>query len=126
MIASHQYMPRNEYAQQVALFEWAGWNVGRYPELKWLNGSLNGVRLPPGLAKKMKAAGLKAGIPDIDLPVRRGEFCGLRIELKDKGGRLSGPQGECLDFLNEQGYMACVCVGADAAISTIESYLNHE
>ena len=116
----------SEYQHQVTVFDWAGWNVSKYPELKWLNGSLNGVKLTKGQAAKMAKAGLISGIPDIDLPVRRAQFGGLRIELKAEGGRLSPDQADCLAFLSGQGYMAVVCVGNEAAIKTIASYLEQD
>lgn len=77
-----------------------------------------------GQAGKMKAEGVRSGVPDLCLPVARHGFNGLYIELKAKGGRLRPEQGGWLDFLGGQGYMAVCCVGADAAIDTIRGYLD--
>ena len=72
----------SESDEQISLFAWAELNKGRYPELKLLNGSMNGVRLTIGQAVKAKRCGMKKGYPDLFLPVKRGEHNGLFIELK--------------------------------------------
>lgn len=47
----------SEHDEQTAVFQWAMIKSNRYPELELLQGSLNGVRLPVGLAVKAKKAG---------------------------------------------------------------------
>ena len=74
----------HEWREQEKVFKWASMYDHEYPELKLLNGSLNGVRLTPGQASKAKRTGLVKGFPDINLPVPRGVFHGLFIELKRK------------------------------------------
>ena len=76
-----------------------------------------------GLAKAMKAEGVKAGVPDLDLPVPRGPFIGLRIELKAKGGKESPPQKWWRERLTAHGHRALVCVGWEEAKRAIETYL---
>ena len=112
-----------EYSHQCVVFEWALYHRRQYPELKWLNSSMNGISLTKRQAARAKRAGLIAGIPDIDLPVNRGPYGGLRIELKTKGGRLTRDQEDCLNFMIGQGYRAVACYGADDAIETIIQYL---
>jgi len=61
---------------------------------------------------------------DICLPVARGKYHGLYIELKRrKGGRVSYEQRDWLVRPNEQGYYAVVCKGFEAAKKTIEDYM---
>ena len=62
-------------------------------------------------------------MPDIVLPVARGENHGLYIELKIIGNRPSKEQKEWLKLLKEQGYRAVVCYGSEEAIKEIETYL---
>jgi hypothetical protein len=95
-----------------------------YPDLRYLFSTLKGVRLPIGLAKKAKAAGNKRGVPDIWLPVRRGKYAGLVIELKHGDNKPSDEQLDWLKFLNSQGFCAALAWGADEAISLIERYLD--
>lgn len=114
-----------EHNQQVSIFEWADRMSKKYPELKLLNGSLNGVRLTPGQAKKAKASGMKKGFPDINLPVERNGWHGLYIELKRQySGSLSKEQIWWLEQLIDNKYYAVCCRGKEHTIKTILEYLN--
>ncbi len=113
-----------ENQEQAAIFEWAALMERKYPELRLLFAVPNGGYRPPKTAAILKATGVKSGVPDICLPVPRGEHHGLYIELKRrKGGALSANQRIWLNALTEQGHMAVCCKGADEAIRTIERYL---
>lgn len=111
-----------EYQEQMAVFEWLKWC--KMPGSDMAYATLNGVRLPIGLAVKMSKAGLKQGPLDINLDVGRGGFFGLRVELKrTKGGRLSPEQEQWIARLKEENYQALVCKGAKQAIEAIVDYL---
>lgn len=113
-----------ENAEQAALFQWAEVASGRYPELKLLHAIANGGKRDGRTAAVLQRTGVKPGVPDICLPVPRGDHHGLYIELKRrKGGALSANQRIWLNALTEQGHMAVCCKGADEAIRTIERYL---
>lgn len=117
----------SEHEEQCALFRWAKGFERLYPELRLLNGSLNGVRLTIGQARKAKAAGMKAGYPDLFLPVPRQRKHGLYIELKRlKGGRLADKQQDWINALRDHGYKAIVCQGFDAARLEILKYLGYQ
>jgi len=118
---------RSEHEHQVAVFAWADIMKKRRPELKLLEGSMNGVKLlTPGQIAKIKTAGcLKSGRPDIHLPVPRGGYASLFIELKRiKGGKESDNQKEYGRLLKENGNYYAVCHGSDEAISMIIKYLD--
>jgi len=120
---------RSEYDEQCEIFAFAQIMIAtnQYPELVLLNGSLNGVRLSIWQAKKAKNNGMKRGYPDIFLPVARGGYHGLFIELKRvRGGVVSPYQKQWLNDLTDQGYFACVCRGADAAKRLLVKYLDDE
>jgi len=124
---------RLEWQIQAAIFEWAKTMEIRIPELKLLHGSTGGVRLSIGAAVKAKRLGNKAGFPDIFLPVARGGYHGLFIELKIKPYRnhknkmvypvVSKEQRWWINQLNIQGYCAAICKGFDAAIEEILNYI---
>lgn len=116
------YAP-TEHQEQVALFQWAGISERAYPELALLHAVPNGGSRHPAEAKNLKAAGVKPGVPDICLPVPRGKYHGLYIELKSQKGRPSEFQEEWISRLNQQGYMAVCCHGFEEARSAIMSYL---
>ena len=110
--------------EQERIFRWAEINEHIYPVLKYMYGSLNGVKLSIGAAMKAKAQGLKKGFPDIVLPIRNKDYTGLFIELKRLKKSYATPeQKEFLGVLNEQGFKAIVCKGHKAAIEEIENYL---
>jgi len=113
-----------ENQEQALLFEWSALMEHKHPELKLLFAIPNGGYRPPKTAAILKATGVKSGVPDICLPVPRGEHHSLYIELKRrKGGSLSVNQRKWLKALNEQGHKAVVCKGADEAMRTIVRYL---
>lgn len=114
----------SEHAQQVALFAWAALEATRYPELRLMFAIPNGGERNKVVAANLKAEGVRASVPDIFLPVPRGKFHGLFIEMKKEGGRVQDGQKEMIQALLQQGYGACVCVGYQAAKNTIISYLN--
>lgn len=115
------YVPK-EYDEQIAVFEWLKWS--KLPGADMAYATLNGVRLPIGLARKMKRAGLCAGPPDINIDVARHGFHGLRVEMKrEKGGVLSEAQQAWHIRLQEEGYLVVVAAGAALAVSAIKSYL---
>ena len=59
------------------------------------------------------------------MPVPRGNYHGLYIELKrTKGGVISDAQKEWIEMLNGRGYLAVVAKGATEAIKVISDYLN--
>ena len=125
-----------EADEQAALFRWAKMMERYHPELALLNGSLNGVRLSIGNAVKAKKAGMKKGFPDIQLPIAKGGYHGLFIELKIKPYRnhkhkiiypkISGEQLWWISKLKTMGYRAVICKGFDAAMIEILNYLQQE
>lgn len=116
-----------ESIEQQWLFNWANLSKGKYPELELMYHIPNGGYRNPGGGAKLKKEGVKAGVPDICLPVARNGFHGLYIELKrQKGGRVQENQKRWLEALQEQGYYTCVCKGADEARKVLEEYLENK
>lgn len=117
-------MPKNaEHYEQKALFLWAEYQAKNTPELSLLFSIPNGGQRNIIIARKLKDEGVKAGVPDMYLPVARGSYHGLFIELKSKDGVTSKNQDLWLRRLEEQGYMAQVCYGWQEAKEEIEKYL---
>lgn len=113
-----------ESAEQQCLFRWATMQGAAWPELELLYHVPNGGRRSASEAGRFKAEGVRAGVPDICLPVARYPWHGLYIELKRrKGGRLSDEQTKWLARLEEQGYRAVRCDGWEAAAIEITRYL---
>lgn len=113
-----------EAQEQMTLFSWAAMQSGKYPELNLLYHVPNGGSRHKAEAGRLRAEGVKAGVPDLCLPVARGQYHGLYIELKrQRVGRTSDHQSEWLDALSAQGYKAALCYGWEQAAGTIIEYL---
>lgn len=74
----------------------------------------------------LKTPGVKAGVPDINLPVARGGYHGLYIELKAGKNKTTRKQEEWIAALRQQGYHVSVCYGWEEAKETIENYLDEK
>lgn len=113
-----------EAEEQSALFQWAGLMKGKHPELSLLHHIPNGGYRNKQEAANLKREGVKAGVPDICLPVARQGCHGLYIELKrKKGGRISPTQACWMERLKKQGYQVAVCYGWVEAKNIILRYL---
>lgn len=114
----------DESGHQEAVIEWCGWNMQQYPELKLLYHVPNGGKRDKTTATALKRQGVKAGVPDLFLPVARCGFHGLYIELKAPDGKLEQSQIDFLLATMQQGYLSLVCVGWQAAVQTLSTYLD--
>ena len=113
-----------EEVEQTCLFRWAAYSLGAHPELKLLHAIPNGGKRSKSEAARMKAAWVKAGVPDMFLPEARGGSHGLYIELKRiKGGRVSAEQLAWMEELTREGYTCAVCHGWEEARKVIQTYL---
>tara|TARA_Y100000593_G_scaffold74079_1_gene136177 strand:- start:24 stop:395 length:372 start_codon:yes stop_codon:yes gene_type:complete len=115
-----------EHSEQVALFNWAKRMESRHPQLALMFAIPNGGKRHIGTAKKLKASGAKAGVPDIFLPVPHGEKHGLWIELKVGKNKATTAQKMWLSNLASEGYETAVCYGFHEAMTTIVDYLGLE
>jgi hypothetical protein len=114
----------SESIEQQCLFRWASYEAELYPELNLLYHIPNGGKRNIATAKRLKAEGVKPGVPDIHFPVARGKYHGLYIELKKlKGNTTSENQDNWLEALRGQGYLAIVCRGWQEASEAIINYL---
>ena len=172
---SYEAKTKSEFASQVSLFMWANMaaNFGlkaandpesykvagcaqnwadfkrdQVPQLKWLHAIKNAGHGDAVRGAMSKAEGVKAGVPDIMLPVAvqfdyRKDWpfkvravgpgwhiaCGLYIELKrlkssrGAAGSTSEVQDEWREYLTQAGYAVEVCHGWEAARDAILRYL---
>lgn len=66
-----------EAQEQMTLFSWAAMQSGKYPELNLLYHVPNGGSRHKAEAGRLRAEGVKAGVPDLCLPVARGHITGF-------------------------------------------------
>ena len=83
-----QYMLRTEASEQEAVITICKFMENRYPELKLLHHCPNGGKRDRVSAAVLKRQGVKAGVPDLHLPVPKGQYASLYIEMKYGNGKL--------------------------------------
>lgn len=114
----------SEEAHQSAVMCWCALNTQRLPMLKRVFHVPNGGLRSKATASKMKAQGVKSGVPDIWFPYPMDNFHGLVIELKVDNKQPFPAQLDWLTYLIEVGYSAIVCQGWESARDTILDYLH--
>ena len=114
----------SEHAEQAHLVTWWGYECKRLgvPE-RLLFAIPNGGERHPAVAAKLKAEGVRPGIPDLFLSVGRGGYHGLYVEMKSLTTYPTANQKDAHTLLRRAGYRVEVCQGADAAKQTITAYL---
>ncbi len=95
----------------------------KYPELKLLYHIPNGGTRDAVEGRHLKEQGVKSGVPDLHLPVARGPYHSLYIEMKTETGDTSGAQDWWLEELSKQGNFCEVCHGWESAVKVLEWYL---
>lgn len=114
-----------EHQEQVALFDWLELESRKYHELRLAFAIPNGASKSWSQAKKFQAEGLRAGVPDVLLPVARGKYHGLFIEMKRaKGGVVSPEQEHWLLCMEIEGYRTDVCRGWIEAQAAVMNYMS--
>lgn len=126
------YVKKDEFSEQKAICEYLSL---QYPDVIFAS-DLSGIRLPQGLANKIKSLKCKRGIPDLFIYEPRRGYYGLAIEMKATGVTIYKQDGdlrtdqhlqeqeEMLTRLSHKGYLACFCIGYEKAKVIIDEYLN--
>jgi hypothetical protein len=114
-----------EHTEQVNLIKWWSLVHKQFGISEHLLFAIpNGGQRNIIVASKLKAEGVRSGVPDLFLAVPKKDYHGLFIEMKKpKGGRVSGSQKEMIDELNQLNYLSVVCKGWNEAKAAIEQYL---
>lgn len=119
----------SEHGEQVALFCAISQKLTEYPELALAFAIPNGGLRDPRTAAALRAEGVKAGVPDIFLPVSRTKYHGFFIELKrpksegKQRGYATPEQKEWHCKLTVEGYACAVAIGWEQALDFLIQYL---
>lgn len=115
-----------EFKSQCALFEWRDIPavLRTYPALHLLQGSMNGIPLGAAIAGKAKAAGMLKGWPDVQLPVARGQYIGLTVEMKWGKNKATTEQLAIGELLTAEGWLVTYHWDWIEAKNEIIAYLN--
>jgi hypothetical protein len=124
-------MQHIEHQHQVALIQWAR-STKLPPSADIKPGSviadylfaipLGGQRNPREGAR-LKAEGVKPGVSDLLLPIRRGGYGSLWLELKAPGKKPTPVQREWIERMNAAGYYATWTDDWQKAADIITNYL---
>jgi len=118
------YSVNTESREQIELMKWAALVRQTYPQLDFMFHVANGGHRHPSTAARLKAEGVKPGVPDLMLPFPCNGYAGMFIELKKRvGGRLSDEQKLWREYLSSVGYCVRVCAGWEVAKDAIIEYL---
>ena len=123
-----------EHVEAVQLMRLVHLHESQHPALKRLFHVPNGGLRGKASAGKLKAEGVRAGVPDYLLPTDGyaringtgpfNRYLGLALELKRrKGGRVSDEQRDWLDWFDDNGWRVAVCNGHEHAWAVICEYL---
>ena len=122
---STTYIRRDsEDAEQETVIQWARICSGKWPELKLLHHIPNGGRRNAKEAAKLKRMGVLAGVADLHMPVARGGYHGLYIEMKYDDGRILESQKSFLKAAAAEGNYCIVCYSAADAIEILDLYMH--
>ena len=115
----------SEHDEQAALIQWTH-TVARYvPEILLLHAIPNGGKRELITAQRLRAEGVKPGVPDLFLPVPRYGKHGLYLEMKGSKRQPSSIQQHWIRDLRAQGYRVEVCYGWVEAAKIIAEYLGN-
>lgn len=115
-----------EHDIQAAFIHWCRMEalLGRR-ELAYFYSIPNGIFVSKFTRNKMVAEGLLMGVSDLHLPVPRGSYHGLFLEVKNgTQGKISIPQRNFIAFVTSQGYFAKVCGSLEELKETVDWYMN--
>lgn len=111
---------QREHHEQVAFFNWLAVKHPNLPAFAVPNAGKRG----PAVAAAALAEGLFSGVPDIIIPRPAGLFCGLAVEMKVKGGKVSDSQRAWGERLTMEGWRWEVCWGLEEAQGVVDDYLS--
>lgn len=112
-----------EHTEQVFLIQQCRRFEARVPELGLLYAIPNGGDRDIRVAARLKAEGVRAGVPDLHLPVARGDYHSLYVEMKREGNTPTDAQKDMHVVLRAAGNRVEVCYSWPEAWNVLMDYL---
>lgn len=116
--------PKTEAQHQMNVINWSILHTAEWPELALLHHIPNGGTRDAVEGRHLKQQGVKRGVPDLCLPVPKGKYHGLYLEMKTETGRPTTEQKWWGEHLVQKGYMWEVCYGWKSAVRVLEWYVS--
>jgi hypothetical protein len=115
----------SEQAHQAALITWWSHAHRRFglPEYALL-AVPNGGRRDALTGAMLKSSGVRRGVPDLLLPVAKGQYRMLWVEMKWGKNKLTKEQAEFMSWQEAEGAKVAVCYSWTEARTIIEEYLS--
>jgi len=113
----------DEHQVQAAFFDLVALHASRSPLLGLIHAIPNGGARHRRTAGRLKAEGVRAGVPDVHWPVASGPYIGLWIEFKRPWNDLSDRQRVWVSALRRAGHRVAVCHEAEEAWGVVLEYL---
>lgn len=128
MQESRRARAQPEYDAQVRFFAGVDILAELYPahaaDLEDVYATANGGKRHRGEAGKLRAAGVRRGVPDIEAWIPVAPYHGLVIELKaPRSGQATKEQKARIARLRKRGYRAEICHGWQRATAVLCEYL---
>lgn len=109
--ASATRRENREAEEQEALFVWAEYQSAAHTELKLLYHIPNEGKRSVSYGAALRRQGMKRGVPDLCLPVARGRYHGLYIEMKAGRNKPTSTSNGGLKRLNDRVSALCGAPG---------------
>lgn len=114
----------SESNEQIAAMDWLR---SQHPKLALYTMHIGNERKASYYAGYiMKRMGVLKGASDIFMAWPNGIYHGLFIEVKSAIGKATPTQLAFIDRMNEVGYLAKLCYGAEQVINTMNEYINQK
>jgi hypothetical protein len=88
ILRAEKKLPRKdkgeEHKIQTEFFNILRMSESKNPTLKYIFAIPNGSKRSIGVAKKLKAEGVKRGVPDVAVPISSQPYAGMFIEFKSE------------------------------------------
>ena len=123
LLPNKEACQKSEHELQRSFFMWLSNYVLDCPNLTLIHAIPNGGSRDKITASNLKAEGVKAGIPDVFIPIPNGKYHGMYIEFKVKTNKPSEEQRIIMLMLDAQGYKVICCNDLDTAKAEFESYM---
>jgi hypothetical protein len=107
---------------QATVIQWAWLQAPSLIAIAALFAVPNGARTSESVAVRLKKEGMRAGLPDLALPVPAAGFAGLWVEMKTTDGSVSKDQRVWHATLRALGHRVEVCRSIDAACAVLREY----
>lgn len=86
----------------------------------------NERKTSPAAGARLKAKGVKSGVPDVMIFKAVLSYVGLAIELKIKPNKVSENQKKWLETLERNEWAVKVCYSIEEVMDTVEKYIKDE